>query len=47
MPITKAFVQRGDHGEIMGEPSYVFWNGARLLGLDIEFFEIPHRGLQG
>lgn len=36
--INKAFVQRGDHGEIMSEPSYVFWDGARRLGLDIEFF---------
>lgn len=41
MPIEKAFIQRGDHGEIMSEPGYVFWNGARLLGLDIEFYTIP------
>jgi hypothetical protein len=41
MPIEKAFIQRGDHGELMSEPTYAFWSGARQYGLDIEFYTIP------
>ena len=38
--IEKVFVQRGEHGEIMSEPAYAFWNGARMLGYDPEFFTV-------
>lgn len=36
--ITKTYIQRGDHGEIMSDASYAFWDGCRQLGFEIAFF---------